>query len=105
ASSAATRLIDCADRRARSTIMAHMLRPARWRAPRLEPRCGHNVSMTSASTEPAEAQALLLQLLDPANRADPYPLYAKCRERGPIQLPDENITVFSTLCDCDEVLR
>jgi cytochrome P450 len=61
--------------------------------------------MTSVSTEPAAAKALLLQLLDPANRADPYPVYAKCRERGPIQLPDENITVFSTLGDCDEVLR
>ncbi len=61
--------------------------------------------MTSTSTEPAEAQALLLQLLDPANRADPYPVYAKCRERGPIQLLDANLTVFSTLCDCDEVLR
>ncbi len=61
--------------------------------------------MTSTSTEPAEAQALLLQLLDPANRADPYPVYAKCRESGPIQLPDANITVFSTLGDCDEVLR
>jgi cytochrome P450 len=61
--------------------------------------------MTSTSTEPAEAQALLLQLLDPTNRADPYPVYAKCRERGPIQLLDANLTVFSTLCDCDEVLR
>ncbi len=61
--------------------------------------------MTSTSAGPAEAQALLLQLLDPANRADPYPVYAKCRECGPIQLLDANLTVFSTLRDCDEVLR
>jgi cytochrome P450 len=60
---------------------------------------------TSTPTERGESQALLLQLLDPANRADPYPVYAKCRERGPIQLPDANITVFSTARDCDEVLR
>jgi cytochrome P450 len=60
---------------------------------------------TSTGTEQAELQALLVQLLDPANRADPYPLYAKFRERGPIQLPAVNVTVFSTSRDCDEVLR
>jgi cytochrome P450 len=60
---------------------------------------------TSTPTERAESQALLLQLLDPANRADPYPVYAKCRERGPIQLPEANLTVFSAPRDCDEVLR
>ena len=60
---------------------------------------------TSTGTEQAESHALLLQLLDPANRADPYPLYAKFRERGPIQLPKVNLTVFSTSRDCDEVLR
>ena len=60
---------------------------------------------TSTPTEQGESQALLLQLLDPANRADPYPVYAKCRERGPFQLPDTNVTVFSTARDCEEVLR
>jgi cytochrome P450 len=60
---------------------------------------------TSTGTEQAELQALLLQLLDPASRADPYPLYAKFRERGPIQLPAVNVSVFSTSRDCDEVLR
>ena len=59
--------------------------------------------MTTAAQ--AESRGLLLQLLDPANRADPYPLYAKFRERGPIQLPAVNVTVFSTSRDCDEVLR
>jgi cytochrome P450 len=60
---------------------------------------------TSTPTERAEPRALLLQLLDPANRADPYPVYAKCLERGPIQLPKANLTVFATSRDCDEVLR
>ncbi|MBV9720302.1 MAG: cytochrome P450 [Mycobacterium sp.] len=60
--------------------------------------------MTSVSSV-AEPQALLLQLLDPANRADPYPVYAQFRDRGPMQLPAANLTVFSTYRDCDEVLR
>lgn len=64
-----------------------------------------NVSMTTAPTEQAESQGLLLQLLDPANRADPYPLGAKLREHGPLQLPDVRLTVFSTYRDCDEVVR
>jgi cytochrome P450 len=53
----------------------------------------------------AGAQALLQQLLDPGNRADPYPVYTQFREHGPIQLPEGNLTVFSTYRDCDEVLR
>jgi cytochrome P450 len=52
-----------------------------------------------------ETQALLRQLLDPANRADPYPICMQFRDHGPIQLPDANLTVFSTYRDCDEVLR
>lgn len=48
---------------------------------------------------------LLLQLLDPAHRADPYPLYAQCRDRGPIQVPAANLVVFSRYRDCDAVLR
>jgi cytochrome P450 len=61
--------------------------------------------MTTAPTEQAESQALLLQLMDPANRADPYRLYAQFRDRGPLQLPEANLAVFSTYRDCDEVLR
>jgi cytochrome P450 len=56
-------------------------------------------------TSVAEPQALLLQLLDPANRADPYPLYKQLRDRGPMQLPESNLAVFSAYRDCDEVLR
>ncbi len=48
---------------------------------------------------------LLAQLLDPANRPDPYPLYAKFRHCGPMQIAGGNVTVFSTYLECDEVLR
>jgi len=61
--------------------------------------------MTTAPTEQAESQGLLLQLMDPVNRADPYPLYAQFRDRGPLHLPDANLAVFSSYRDCDEVLR
>jgi cytochrome P450 len=60
--------------------------------------------MTNASSI-AESQALLLQLLDPVNRADPYSVYKQFRGNGPIPLPVVNLTVFSSYRDCDEVLR
>lgn len=56
-------------------------------------------------TTATESQGLLLQLLDPANRADPYRLCAQFRDRGPLQLPDANLAVFLSYRDCDEVLR
>jgi cytochrome P450 len=56
-------------------------------------------------TTTADSQALLLQLLDPSNRANPYPVYARIRERGPLQLPDLTLNVFTSFHDCDEVLR
>ena len=46
-----------------------------------------------------------MQLLDPANRANPYPVYEQFRDRGPMQLPGANLTVFSGFRDCDEALR
>jgi cytochrome P450 len=61
--------------------------------------------MTTAPTEQAESQGLLLQLLDPGNRADPYGLAAQFRDHGPLQLPEARLTVYSTYRDCDEVLR
>jgi cytochrome P450 len=56
-------------------------------------------------TTVAESQALLLRLIDPSTRADPYPVYRQFRERGPLQMPGSNLTVFSSFHDCDEVLR
>src|SRR2546430_5464549 len=52
-----------------------------------------------------DPQALLLQLLDPSNRANPYPAYQRIRDRGPLQLPDMTLNVFSSFADCDDVLR
>src|SRR5258708_3704867 len=53
----------------------------------------------------AESQALLLQLIDPSNRADPYPVYRRFREHRPLQMPESNLTLFSSFRDCHEVLR
>jgi cytochrome P450 len=56
-------------------------------------------------TTAEDSQALLLQLLDPSNRANPYPAYAQIRESGPLQLPELTLNVFSSFADCDDVLR
>lgn len=56
-------------------------------------------------TEPTESQTLLLRLLDPDSRADPYPVCAELRERGPLAFPGGNLVVFSSYRDCDDVLR
>src|ERR1700757_3342839 len=72
-------------------------------------RRGHNESMTPPSSAPpsglAESQGLLVQLLEPSTRANPYPVYRRFRERGPLHLPEANLAVFSAFRDCDEVLR
>ncbi|WP_102419365.1 cytochrome P450 [Mycobacterium sp. 4858] len=57
------------------------------------------------TTAPTDSQGLLLQLLDPANRPDPYRLCAQFRDGGALQLPDVNLAVFLSYRDCDEVLR
>ncbi|MBJ7463214.1 MAG: cytochrome P450 [Mycolicibacterium sp.] len=56
-------------------------------------------------TSTADPQMLLLQMLDPVNRANPYPLFAQIRGLGPLPMPESNMTVFSSFADCDEVLR
>lgn len=61
----------------------------------------HNKKMTA----PADPQDLLVRLLDPSNRADPYPLYQEIRDRGPLLLPGINLAVFSRYDDCYDVLR
>ncbi|WP_322860829.1 cytochrome P450 [Mycobacterium europaeum] len=57
------------------------------------------------TTAPTDSQELLLQLLDPANRPDPYRLCAQFRDGGALSLPDANLAVFLRYRDCDEVLR
>lgn len=52
-----------------------------------------------------DAQTLLAGLMDPANRVDPYRLYARFLDAGPLVLPDANLVVFAGYSDCDEVLR
>ena len=59
----------------------------------------------SATSSVAGPQELLLQLLDPANRANPYAVYEQFRDRGPMQLPGADLTIFSSFRDCDEALR
>ena len=61
----------------------------------------HNKKMTTT----ADTQALLGQLLDPSNRADPYPAYEQIRARGRLLLPEAHLTVFSSFTECDDVLR
>jgi hypothetical protein len=39
-------------------------------------------------TTTEDSQSLLLQLLDPANRANPYAAYAQIRDSGPLQASD-----------------
>lgn len=53
----------------------------------------------------ADSQGILLELLDPAHRADPYPLFDRIRAGGPLVLPDSNLVVFSEFAHCDEALR
>lgn len=62
-------------------------------------RAGHNGRVT------AESRDLLLRLLDPAHRADPYPVFRQLRECAPFQRPENNLSVFASFADCDEVLR
>jgi cytochrome P450 len=56
-------------------------------------------------TSLAEAQSLLVQLLEPSARANPYPVYRQFLERGPLLLPEANLAIFSSFRDCDAVLR
>lgn len=56
-------------------------------------------------TGPTESQELLVQLLDPTARADPYPTYARIRENGPLSLPSAHLVVFADHASCEEVLR
>ena len=56
-------------------------------------------------TTPTGSQALLLRLLRPSTRANPYPVYHELRKRGTLHIPWANLTVFSSFRDCDDVLR
>ena len=57
--------------------------------------------MTQASADQGE---LFAQVLDPANRPDPYPLYARLRE-SPVSLQDDGTYVVSTHAEIAELLH
>lgn len=48
---------------------------------------------------------LFAQLLDPANRADPYLLYTRIRTAGPTRLGKAPVIVLSSYRDCRAILR
>jgi cytochrome P450 len=52
-----------------------------------------------------ESQELLVQLIDPSNRADPYPVCRQILDVGPMVMPEANLAVFSSFADCGDVLR
>ncbi|MFF2555411.1 cytochrome P450 [Nocardia sp. NPDC058058] len=58
-----------------------------------------------SATTPAPGTGFFAQLLDPAQRVDPYPLYARIREQGPVRLGDLPVAVLSTHRDCATILR
>ncbi|MFE6860178.1 cytochrome P450 [Nocardia sp. NPDC057668] len=45
------------------------------------------------------------ELLDPAHRVDPYPLYERMRAAGPVRLGSMPVVVLSSHADCTAVLR
>ncbi|MCV7191895.1 cytochrome P450 [Mycolicibacterium brumae] len=62
--------------------------------------------MTTAQESKVDSpQQLLIKMLDPATRADPYPVYAEIAELTPVRLPAANLAVFSSYADCDQILR
>ncbi|MDP9167002.1 MAG: cytochrome P450 [Actinomycetota bacterium] len=56
-------------------------------------------------TTTADPRGLLVRLLDPSNRADPYSVYREILAAGPLLLPEGNLVVFSSFQDCGDVLR
>ena len=61
--------------------------------------------MMGGMTTTVDPQALLVRLLDPSTRADPYPVCRQILDRGPLVVPETNLVVFSSFADCGEVLR
>ncbi|MFE3190834.1 cytochrome P450 [Nocardia sp. NPDC059240] len=53
----------------------------------------------------ASSPGFFAGLLNPANRADPYPLYDRMREHGPVRLGGGPVVVLTSYRDCATVLR
>ncbi|MGF6886663.1 cytochrome P450 [Nocardia sp. GAS34] len=60
--------------------------------------------MTTPTDEHSGAAAYL-RLIDPAVRADPYPVYARIRDGGPFRVAGAPIVVLSGYADCAAMLR
>ncbi|MET7328305.1 cytochrome P450 [Nonomuraea sp. NPDC005650] len=58
----------------------------------------------SMATETSGLQ-LVGRLLDPASRADPYPIYAEFRARGPVWIEEMSSLVVAKYHDCETLLR
>ncbi|MFI7146943.1 cytochrome P450 [Nonomuraea sp. NPDC050022] len=48
---------------------------------------------------------LVSKLFDPASRADPYPIYAEFRARGPVWIEEMSALVVTSYRDCETLLR
>jgi len=48
---------------------------------------------------------LVASLLDPASRADPYPIYARLRGLGPVWIEEMSTAIVSGFDDCERLLR
>jgi cytochrome P450 len=62
----------------------------------------------TAETRPVadhDVEGLVRALVDPENRADPYPIYAQLRAVGVARIPGKPVFLISSFADCESVLR
>lgn len=61
--------------------------------------------MHEATAHTASGIQLVGKLLDPASRADPYPVYAQIRQQGPLWIEGMSAVVVAGYRDCETLLR
>ncbi|MBB2991400.1 cytochrome P450 [Mycolicibacterium iranicum] len=54
---------------------------------------------------PAGPQERFEAIFDPAIRSDPYPAFRAAAHAAPFALPEQNMVVFGSYADCDQILR
>ncbi|MEU7141099.1 cytochrome P450 [Nocardia sp. NPDC046473] len=62
----------------------------------------HHVTLTGATGSGTD---VFLSLLDPAVRPDPYPVYQRLRELGPLRIGSSPLLVLATYADCQALMR
>ncbi|MFI9508236.1 cytochrome P450 [Nocardia sp. NPDC052566] len=62
-------------------------------------------SHTRLTETPGADTGVFLSLLDPASRADPYPIYQRLRELGPLRIGALPLVVLSGYRDCEAMMR